>query len=85
MRKLGDIFVDKKPKGVLFLFTIIDEKVSFILKTSKSNKSINCSDILKQIMPIVNGRGGGKPDNAQGSGEASKTEELLNALTGALK
>jgi len=85
MRKLGDIFVDKKPKGVLFLFTIMDEKVSFILKTAKSNKSINCSDILKQIMPIVNGRGGGKPDNAQGSGEASKTEELLNALSGALK
>ncbi len=85
MRKLGDIFVDKKPKGVLFLFTIVDDKVSFILKTAKANKSVNCSDILKQVMPIVNGRGGGKPDNAQGSGEAVKIEELLNVLTGALK
>jgi alanyl-tRNA synthetase len=85
MRKLGDIFVDKMPKGVLFLFTIIDDKVSFILKTSRNNKMINCSEILKQVMPIVNGRGGGKPDNAQGSGDAAKTEELLKAVEGALK
>lgn len=85
MRKLGDIFVDKMPKGVLFLFTIIDDKVSFILKTSRNNKTINCSEILKQVMPIVNGRGGGKPDNAQGSGDAAKTEELLKAIEGALK
>lgn len=85
MRKLGDIFVDKMPKGVLFLFTILDDKVSFILKTSRNNKTINCSEILKQVMPIVNGRGGGKPDNAQGSGDAAKTEELLKAVEGALK
>lgn len=85
MRKLGDIFVDKMPKGVLFLFTILDDKVSFILKTSRNNKTVNCSEILKQVMPIVNGRGGGKPDNAQGSGDAAKTEELLKAVEGALK
>jgi alanyl-tRNA synthetase len=36
-------------------------------------------------MPIVNGRGGGKPDNAQGSGDASKTDALIKAVEGALK
>ena len=85
MRKLGDIFVDKYPKGVLFLYAIEGDKVSFILKTHRSNSSINCSDVLKQVMPIVNGRGGGKPDNAQGSGESAKTNELLKAIEGALK
>lgn len=85
MRKLGDIYVDKFPKGVLFLYAVEGDKVSFIMKTSKSNTSIDCSAVLKQVMPIVAGRGGGKPDNAQGSGEAAKTAELIKAMEGALK
>ena len=85
MRKLGDIYVDKFPKGVLFLYAVEGDKVSFIMKTSKSNTSIDCSAVLKQVMPIVAGRGGGKPDNAQGSGEAANTAELIKAMEGALK
>ncbi len=85
MRKLGDIFVDKFPKGVLFLYTVDADKVSFIMKTNRTNASVDCSAVLKQVMPIVNGRGGGKPDNAQGSGDASKTQELIKAIEGLLK
>jgi alanyl-tRNA synthetase len=85
MRKLGDIFVDKFPKGVLFLYASEADKVSFIMKTNKANTTIDCSAVLKQVMPIVNGRGGGKPDNAQGSGDATKTQELIKAIEGALK
>ena len=85
MRKLGDIFVDKFPKGVLFLYSIDGDKVSFIMKTNRGNTSVDCASLLKQIMPIVNGRGGGKPDNAQGSGDAHKTQELIKAVEGAVK
>ena len=85
MRKLGDIFVDKFPKGVLFLYAIDGEKIAFIMKTSKTNSAVDCSAVLKQVMPIVNGRGGGKPDNAQGSGDAGKSQELIKAIEGALK
>ena len=85
MRKLGDIFVDKFPKGVLFLYAVEGDKVSFIMKTNKANSAVDCSAVLKQVMPIVNGRGGGKPDNAQGSGDANKTQELIAAVEGALK
>jgi alanyl-tRNA synthetase len=84
MRKLGDIFVDKFPKGMLFLYAIEGEKVSFILKTHRNNTHVDCSGLLKLVMPIVQGRGGGKPDSAQGSGDAIKTHELLKALEGAL-
>lgn len=85
MRKLGDIFVDKFPKGVLFLYAVEGEKVSFILKTNRTNSAVDCSAVLKQVMPLVNGRGGGKADNAQGSGDASKTQDLIKAVEGALK
>lgn len=85
MRKLGDIFIDKNPKGVLFLYAFEGEKISFIMKTHRHNTAIDCSDVLKQVMPIVNGRGGGKPDNAQGSGDASQTNALIKAIEGLLK
>ncbi|MBA2403499.1 MAG: alanine--tRNA ligase [Bdellovibrionales bacterium] len=85
MRKLGDIFIEKFPKGVLFLYATEDDKVSFIMKTNRANTSVDCSAVLKQVMPIVGGRGGGKPDNAQGSGDVNKTQELIKAVEGALK
>ena len=85
MRKLGDIFIDKYPEGVLFLYAIEEDKLSFIMKTNKKNKTIDCSAILKEIMPVINGRGGGRPDNAQGSGESTKISELLMMIEEKLK
>jgi alanyl-tRNA synthetase len=85
MRKLGDIFVDKFPKGVLFLYAVEGDKVSFIMKTHKTNTAIDCSAVMKLVMPIVGGKGGGKADNAMGSGDASKTQELIKAIEGAVK
>ena len=85
MRKLGDIFVDRYPKGVLFLYAVEGDKLSFIMKTNKANTAIDCSNVLKQTMSVVNGRGGGKPDNAQGSGDAGQTQELLKAIEGMLE
>lgn len=85
MKKLGDIFVDKYPKGVLALYSVDGDKLAFILKTQKANSTVDCSGLMKQVLPIVNGRGGGKPDMAQGSGEAAKLNDLLKAIEGALK
>jgi len=85
MRKLGDIFIDKFPKGVLFLYAVDGDKLSFILKTNRVNTAIDCSVTLKQVMSIVSGRGGGKADNAQGSGDAQKLNELISAIEGAMK
>jgi len=85
MRKLGDIFIDKFPKGVLALIAIDGDKLSIILKTHKNNSAIDCSAIMKHTLPIINGRGGGKPDMSQGSGDAAKLQEFLNAIEGSLK
>jgi alanyl-tRNA synthetase len=85
MRKLSDIYVDKFPKGVLCLYAIDGDKVSFLIKTNKLNKSIDCSNIVKASLPLINGRGGGKPDMAQASGDASKVSELLKQIESSLQ
>ncbi|MCO4795365.1 MAG: alanine--tRNA ligase [Bacteriovoracaceae bacterium] len=67
VRKLGDLFIDKNPKGVVLITAVKGDKASVLLKTFKGNKEINCSNILKSAFDAVGGRGGGKPDMAQGS------------------
>jgi alanyl-tRNA synthetase len=85
MRKLSDIYVDKNPQGVLVLYSIENEKLSLILKTAKSNSSIDCSSIIKESLPLFSGRGGGKADMAQASGEASKLQDVLHFIKEKLK
>jgi alanyl-tRNA synthetase len=41
---------------------------------------VKAGDLLKQLAPIVGGKGGGKPEMAQGGGtDGSKVAELLKA------
>jgi alanyl-tRNA synthetase len=35
------------------------------------NGSLNMKEVLSMILPVINGKGGGKPSFAQGGGEAS--------------
>jgi len=84
LRKLSDIYVDKFPKGILFLYSKDSEKASFIFKTNKNNKDINCSTIIKEHLASLGGRGGGKPDMVQGSVPLNKIDELAKLITGSL-
>ena len=84
-RNMGDIFMDRFPKGVGFIFNVQGDKFSFIFKTHRDNKSVNLSDVWKKHMPMVNGRGGGKPDNVQGSGDVANLDNFLKAILGELK
>lgn len=84
LRKLSDIYVEKFPKGILFLFSKDSEKASFIFKTNKNNKEINCSNLIKEPLSALGGRGGGKPDLVQGSVPLNKIDELISTLLGAL-
>jgi alanyl-tRNA synthetase len=76
IRKLGDLYLSKFPKGVCLITSSKGDKASVLLKTFKGNGDINCSNILKDVLSALGGRGGGKPDMAQGSCEANQISEL---------
>lgn len=84
-RGLSDKFVDQNKDDLLILYTISGDKISYLLRTDKKNKNINCSDILKKTQDILSGRGGGRPDMAQGSGDANKADDFLSAIMTKLK
>ena len=84
-RSISDKFIDQDKENVLFLYLVADGKISYLLRTDKKNKTINCSNILKATQECVTGRGGGKPDMGQGSGDAANTEQFIEKIITELK
>ena len=56
--------------AVVVLFSAADGKVPFAVATTEAARGagLKAGDIVREIAPLVAGRGGGKPDLAQGSG-----------------
>ena len=80
IRKLGDLFIDKYNNGLAVIIQNKGEKISVLFKSYKGVSTINCSSLLKEIFGELGGRGGGKPDMAQGSLDASKKDELISLV-----
>lgn len=53
---------------------------------ASGNKAVDCKKILSEVLPLFGGRGGGKPDFAQGGiANASDAEKALKSLTDAVR
>lgn len=70
LRKLSDSFVVKYPKGILLATAEKGPKVAVLLRRGKEVADFNCSNSLREALALINGKGGGKPDMAQGSGDS---------------
>ncbi|MCF8588019.1 alanine--tRNA ligase [Gordonia liuliyuniae] len=69
--------------AVVALFSADGDKVPFAVGTTDAARAagIKAGDVVKEIAPLVAGRGGGKPDLAQGSGtDASGVDAALVRL-----
>jgi alanyl-tRNA synthetase len=80
--KLLQAIVDAlKPKfnGPIFLVSAANGSVAFIASVSKEMTSkFQANKIIQEIAPIVGGKGGGRPEGAQGGGtDPSKVGEAL--------
>jgi alanyl-tRNA synthetase len=51
-----------------------DEKVTLVAGMSKDvvERGVKAGDLIKEICPLVGGKGGGRPDMAQGGGNDPK-------------
>src|SRR3989441_7955110 len=79
MRQLSDTLLARIKSGVVVLGRSSDGKVSLIVRTSADlTGKIPAGQVIKELAPIVGGRGGGKADMAEGGG--SQPEKLGEAL-----
>ena len=79
MRQLSDTLLARIKSGVVVLGRSGDGKVSLIVRTSSDlTGKVPAGQVIKELAPIVGGRGGGKADMAEGGG--NQPENLTAAL-----
>ena len=80
LKTVADNFKENTECGVIVLGAHTDGKITFVAMATKSAlaKGVHCGNIIKEITQIAGGRGGGKPDMAQGGGtDAAKIDDAL--------
>jgi alanyl-tRNA synthetase len=83
LRDLADQLRSKLPSGILALISEADGgKASLLVSVTKDlTARFSAGDLVKELAPIIGGRGGGKPELAQAGGtDPSRAGELFTAL-----
>ena len=84
LREIGDKVRQKFPSGVLVLGSRRGKKVSFLAHVSRDLiERFHAGNLVKVLAAKVGGRGGGRPDRAEGGGP--RTDALPDALEEAIK
>ncbi len=80
MKSMADNIKEKNPMSVVVLATTFEDKITFVAMATKDAvaKGVHCGSIIREITAAAGGKGGGKPDMAQGGGrDASKIDNAL--------
>ena len=71
LRGHADVLMDQLGEGIVLLGSSDGGKVGLLVKVSKSlTDRVRAGDLVREIAPIVGGRGGGRPDMAQAGGKS---------------
>jgi alanyl-tRNA synthetase len=79
MRQLSDTLLARIKSGVVVIGRSNDGKASLIVRTSDDlTRKVPAGQVIKELAPIIGGKGGGKADMAEGGG--NQPEKLADAL-----
>ncbi|EES40074.1 alanine--tRNA ligase [Staphylococcus caprae M23864:W1] len=79
IRSTMDDFKSKLQDAIIVLASNVNGKVSIIATVPKSlTDQVKAGDLIKHMAPVVGGKGGGRPDMAQGGG--TQPEKITEAL-----
>jgi alanyl-tRNA synthetase len=87
MRQLSDTLLARIKSGVVVIGRTNDGKASLIVRTSDDlTKKVPAGLVIKELAPIIGGKGGGKADMAEGGGnQPEKLAEALQASFGVIE
>ncbi len=80
-RQLSDTLLARLKSGVVVLGRKDEGKASIIVRVSDDLKDrVRAGNVIKEIVPLIGGKGGGRPDMAEGGGpDADKLNEAIEA------
>jgi alanyl-tRNA synthetase len=87
MRQLSDTLLARIKSGVVVIGRANDGKASLIVRTSDDlTRKVPAGQVIKELAPIIGGKGGGKADMAEGGGnQPEKLSEALQASYGVIE
>ena len=79
LRALSDGVLEKLGEGALLLVGVAGERVSLVCRVHKERTGeFHAGNIIREVAPLVGGKGGGKPDMAQGGGsDSSHVDDVI--------
>ncbi len=86
-RQLSDTLLSRLKSGVVIVGRSEEGKASIIVRVSDDlTDKIKAGNVIKEIAPIIGGRGGGKADMAEGGGsEPDKLAQAVEAAYGVIE
>ena len=79
LQKLAKMVLKEDPEVVVFFVSERDNKMQIVCGRGETDLDMNLA--LKGVLPLINGKGGGKKDFAQGGGEPIRSaEEVMMEL-----
>lgn len=86
-RQLSDTLLARLKSGVVVLGRADEDKASIIVRVSDDIKGkVKAGDVIREIVTVIGGKGGGRPDMAEGGGpEQSKLSEAIDASYGVIE
>jgi alanyl-tRNA synthetase len=84
LRSVMDTLRERMGPGVICLGSAVDGKVNLVASVSKDlSKRLQAGKLIQQVAQAVGGKGGGRPDLAQGGGpDAFRLDEALAGVEG---
>ena len=78
LRALADSLRDRLGSGVVVLASDVGGKAALVVSVTRDlTKRVHAGDLIRELVPLVDGRGGGRPDFAQAGGRRT---DRLDAL-----
>lgn len=74
LRQLGDLLADKIDSGIVFLASGSDGKAQLYLRLTDDlvKKGLQAGAMIRELAPLVDGSGGGKPQSAMAGGKSAE-------------
>jgi alanyl-tRNA synthetase len=82
LRQLADAHRDRIKTGIVVIGSVDDGRASLVVSVTKDLvPKVHAGEIVKQVAPLIGGRGGGRPDFAEAGG--NQPDQIPQALMAA--